>query len=268
MQRLFMLALALVFWVNTHTAKAGECVIQYDNGNHADKCGISEDQCSTIAGGGGGTYYYYPKECGTPFDDGVPIVNYDRNRTSLLISMKPYGDGKDHNCSNGRFFAPIGEWLPKDLTIDTRDDGGGCEIAFGLYDPQKLFAGTGSRLSVNFADGGTPTGECAATGSHTVPVIDDSSKDPRELGITWPPFNDDTDNRAEWCNMTFQFTGSDVFELDVAFVALGAAKECINAASKEAPMLVSLNSSPPTIGLDTDGGPLGCALNFRLRKVK
>jgi hypothetical protein len=249
-------------------AISGECIIKHPDGKYSQKCHVSDKaSCDNLAMSGD-EVWFYDRDCDELVNPGTPIGNFDAKRTSFFISAKP--SGETHNCTSGRYFAKLGEWIPFEILIDTSEDDGYCELAFGIYDPENLIASTGAGLTVHFYHGGAPTRECRNLGTRIVPIYPLMTTDANSLPITWPPFIDDTDDSkegVEWCNLAFQVTGNDSIELDIEYHPNGGVPiECMTAAATQQKPAVASFNNMITIGLNTRGGPGGCQINFRLRK--
>jgi len=148
----------------------------------------------------------------------------------------------------GSFSAPI--W------IDTDNRPGGCNLAFGVYDP----AGLTGDLGISYTWVATPGAiqdQCGNQGSYDAPVTSFKAFGPQIL--------DDTDNRAGFCDLTFQVTGTSGYVLDIQFYPDGDSGQC-QFGFPQGQWRTATPDLPVTIGLDTDNRPGGCNLALRLRK--
>ena len=166
-------------------------------------------------------------------------------------------------CGDG----PAGQWAASPnwttpILIDTDSRAGGCQLAFGIYDPSAALAGLtvtyGWQISPN-GDGGqcqNPTNG-DYQGTFQVPIGPSQSFGTSVL--------DDTDNRSGYCNLTFTLSGNSSIGLDVQFYPTpgGDAGQC-NGYLPEGSYRTAYAGSPVTIGLDTDDRSGGCYLSLRL----
>ena len=176
----------------------------------------------------------------------------------FLLNFFAAGDGGQ--CWNqGAAGARAGELTPP-ITIDTDGRSGGCEQQFAIYDGASTLSGLSA--SVDFgAHPGSDVGQCwtfRSDGQHyheSIPVVQGYSSS----WTAWsPPLGIDTDNRAGWCDQTFDVAGRDDVALEVQFLPNGSG-QCLNPGTHFA-----VRGRPVTIGLDTDSRPGGCQQQFRL----
>lgn len=146
------------------------------------------------------------------------------------------------------------------ITIDTDNRVGGCQLAFGVYDPSNTLSGVSMSYTWTATAGGD-AGQCGNPGTYQMPI---------------GPFQtfggviiDDTDNRPGFCWLTFSVTDpSNTIGLDVEFYPTPNADAGQCNGYKPAPdYYTAFNGSPVTIGLDTDGRGGGCELSLRIEKA-
>lgn len=153
-------------------------------------------------------------------------------------------------------FATSPNWSTP-LRVDTDGRSGGCDLAFGIQDPSNLLSG----LAITYTWAGSlPSsgGQCVFPGTYSIPVS--------PVFQLSPIIMDDTDDRAGYCNLTFNVSGRSDVALDLQYFAdpSGSAGQCPGAMAPGSFRTVTAGS-PWTISLDTDSRPGGCWLAFRLR---
>jgi len=177
----------------------------------------------------------------------------------FLLNFIAAGDASQ--CWNtGAAGARAGELTPS-ITIDTDGRSGGCEQQFAIDDPAGVLSG--ATLSIDFgAHPGSDAGQCwtfLPNGQHyqaTIPIVSGSPSN----WTNWTPvLGIDTDNRAGWCDQTFDVSGRNDVTLEIKFTPNGDG-QCGNPGTHYA-----VAGRPVTLGLDTDGRGGGCEQQFRLR---
>jgi hypothetical protein len=148
------------------------------------------------------------------------------------------------------------------ILIDTDNRVGGCELAFGVYDPSQDLNGISIQYSWGVSPGGD-AGQCDNPGTYPVPIS--------EIENFSTLVTDDSDNRAGWCSLTFTVSGAlasgGQFGLNIQFYPTpdADAGQC-NGYLPEGDYYTATPGSPVTIGLDTDGRGGGCELSLRLQE--
>lgn len=177
----------------------------------------------------------------------------------LGVRFYPDGDGQCDGPTN-----PPERWVTAPdwtsiIRLDTDNRAGGCQLAFGIYDPSNTLAG----LNVTYTwmvEPGSDETQCENEGTHTIPIK------------TFKTFGDsirvDTDNRAGWCNLTFALSGRSDIRLDVQWYGDGgrdASGQCRGYIPQGGWDTVDETKSV-TVGDDTDGRAGGCYLSLRLSR--
>lgn len=142
------------------------------------------------------------------------------------------------------------------IRFDTDNRGGGCQFAFGIYDPDNALSGLSATYSWQATPGGDPNQCAGMRGTFALPITPFQSFGTQLL--------DDTDNRPGGCNLTFAVAGRSDIGLNVEFYADGDASQCINALP-QGQFYTVVPGSPVTIGLDTDGRSGACLLALRVQ---
>ncbi|MFJ5551209.1 hypothetical protein [Streptomyces sp. NPDC093225] len=142
------------------------------------------------------------------------------------------------------------------IRFDTDSRAGGCHLAFGIYDPDALLAGTSVTYTFKPTPGADPA-QCGNPGTHQMPV----QRTSRTFG---PSIRIDTDNRPGGCDLTFALSSPIGMSIDVDYSSDGDRAQCGNA--RPFPGLFSPvdNSRAYTMRIDTDDRPGGCRLQLRL----
>jgi hypothetical protein len=172
------------------------------------------------------------------------------------MGIRFFPDGDAGQCGGPQQqFAASPDWSTP-IRFDTDSRPGGCQFAFGIYDPDSVLTG----LSASYSWLPSPGGNAAQCGSFQ-----------GTFGMPITPFQsfgkqlrDDTDNRAGWCNLTFTLSGRTDIGLDVQFYADGDPGQC-HGALPQGDFYTVTAGSPITLGLDTDNRVGGCWLVLRLR---
>lgn len=169
------------------------------------------------------------------------------------IRFNPDGDPGQCGGRTGDQWHSVRNWTDA-IRLDTDGRRGGCQLAFGLYDPDGSLQGLSLTYGFAATSGGDP-GQCGNQGVHRMPIRGDA----RAFG---PSIRIDTDNRPGGCTLTFAIpTIRDYYALDIQYDADGAAGQCVNTGYHWA----ETDRGPVTIGIDTDNRPGGCRLQIRLR---
>jgi hypothetical protein len=164
--------------------------------------------------------------------------------------------------NQGQCGGPQQQWAPEatfsaPIRIDTDNRPGGCNLAFGVYDPSGVLAGIG--LSYTWvATPGADQGQCGNQGAYSVPIT--------QFQVFGPQILDDTDNRAGFCDLTFQMSGPVGYALDIQFYPDGDSGQC-QFGLPQGQFRTVTPGLAVTIGLDTDNRPGGCDLALRLRQA-
>jgi len=176
------------------------------------------------------------------------------------VQFNPDGDPGQCTGATGQQWAASPDWTPS-IRIDTDNRSGGCQLAFGIYDPGHAIDGTSITYTFLPSDGGD-AGQCGNyQGTYPMPI-----KPFRTFGQT---IRIDTDNRPGYCNLTFTVSGRDDVGLDVQFYPDGDAGQC---GTPDQPPLpkdqyrTAYEGNPVTIPIDTDGRAGGCQLMLRVRR--
>ncbi|MFI0819763.1 hypothetical protein ACH4TX_26835 [Streptomyces sp. NPDC021098] len=179
----------------------------------------------------------------------------------LGVRFYPDGDGQCDGPTNPpeRWFTAA-DWSTP-IRLDTDNRAGGCQLAFGLYDPSNSLAGLTATYKWE-AEPGSDDTQCENGGLKTIPI--NSS-----FRTFADPIRVDTDGRAGWCNLTFALSGRSDIILEVQWYGDdgGDAKgQCKNTRPKNTSQIVQ-EGRPVTLGDDTDGRAGGCYLSLRLNRT-
>jgi hypothetical protein len=172
------------------------------------------------------------------------------------FGIRFFPDGDPGQCTGPQSqWAVSPDWTTP-IRFDTDSRTGGCDFAFGLYDPSSTLTGLSITYSwlVNLGGDGS---QCGSQGTYQIPI----NTQFQGFGTL---VRDDTDNRAGWCNLTFTVSGRTDIGLDVQFWADGDPNQCHGALPKGS-FYTAASGSPVTIGLDTDNRVGGCWVSLRLR---
>ncbi|HEX3615924.1 MAG TPA: hypothetical protein VHU61_05280, partial [Solirubrobacteraceae bacterium] len=167
-------------------------------------------------------------------------------------------------CGDG----PTSQWATSPnwttpILIDTDSRAGGCQLAFGIYDPGGALTGMTASYTWAVSSGGD-AGQCqnAANGDNQ-----------GTFNLPIEPFQtfgstvlDDTDNRSGYCNLTFTVSGLSGVGLDIQYYPqddLADASQC-RGYLPEGSYYTAYAGAPVTIGLDTDDRGGGCDLSLRI----
>ncbi|MFC9131350.1 hypothetical protein ACFT4A_31540 [Streptomyces sp. NPDC057099] len=165
------------------------------------------------------------------------------------IQFHPDGTGQCEGRT-GEQWATSPNWTEA-IRFDTDNRPGGCQLAFGVTDPDGTLAGSSISYQLTRSAGGV--GQCGDNlGPNAVPML--------PIPAFGTPVRVDTDSQPGWCNLTFTVTGRIV--LDVQLYADGEPGQC----SDSSPVTRSaFANSPVTVKIDTDGRSGGCQFLLRLR---
>ena len=172
------------------------------------------------------------------------------------MGIRFFPDGDAGQCSGPQqqFVAPPSFTTP--IRFDTDSRPGGCQFAFGIYDPNNALAG----LSASYGWTPSPGGDASQCGPHqgtfTMPIS--------AFQTFGTQLRDDTDNRAGWCNLTFTLSGRTDIALLVQFWADGDPNQCHGALPRNDAYTVTAGA-PLTLGLDTDNRVGGCWLALSIQ---
>ncbi|MDH6630657.1 hypothetical protein M2271_008518 [Streptomyces sp. LBL] len=168
----------------------------------------------------------------------------------LGIQFNPDGEGQCEGRT-GEQWATSPNWTEA-IRLDTDNRPGGCQLAFGVTDPDGTLAG--SSISYRLTQStGSEGHQCGANSeANLVPML--------PIPAFGNPVRVDADSQPGWCNLAFTVTGRIV--LDVQLYADGDAGQCSDAT----PVTHSVFAgSPVTVKIDTDGRSGGCQFLLRLR---
>ncbi|MER6411042.1 hypothetical protein [Streptomyces humidus] len=172
------------------------------------------------------------------------------------IQFNPDGDAGQCGGTTGQQWSSNPDFT-RPIRIDTDNRSGGCQLAFGIYDPDNTLSGLS--LSYRFqASPGGDAGQCGNPGTYQMPI--------QRFRTFGPSVRIDTDNRAGWCNLAFTVSGRSDVVLDVQFYADGDGGQCVNALPA-GQYQSAFAGAPVTVGIDADGRSGGCQLLLRLRRV-
>lgn len=143
------------------------------------------------------------------------------------------------------------------IRFDTDNRSGGCQLSFGIFDPDNTLRG--ASISYGFrASAGGDGGQCGNPGTHQMPI--------QRFRTFGPQVRVDTDGRPGGCTLTFTVSGRSDVILEVRYFADGDGSQCGNTLPSDQNH-TAFAGSPVTIGLDTDGRSGGCQMQLRLQKV-
>lgn len=171
------------------------------------------------------------------------------------LGIRFFADGDAGQCSGPQSQWTLAPNWSTPIRFDTDSRPGGCDFAFGLFDPGNALTG----LSITYTWLVNPGGDgsqCGSQGTYQMPI----STQFQTFGTL---VRDDTDNRAGWCNLTFTVSGRTDIGLEVQFWADGDPNQCHGALPRGS-FYTASSGSPVTIGLDTDNRVGGCWLQLSL----
>ncbi|MEI5527882.1 hypothetical protein WB401_43725 [Streptomyces brasiliscabiei] len=171
----------------------------------------------------------------------------------LGIQFNADGDAGQCGGRTGEQWTASPDWTQA-IRFDTDNRGGGCQLAFGVHDPDGALAGSSISYSLRPSAGGD-AGQCGSNqGTYAVPIL--------PIPVFGQAVRVDTDSRPGWCNLTFTVTGNIV--LDVQFYPDGDAGQCPDA-SPAGQYRSAFVGTPVTVKIDADGRSGGCQFLLRLR---
>ncbi|MEW2574011.1 hypothetical protein [Streptomyces sp. NPDC047070] len=171
----------------------------------------------------------------------------------LGIQFNADGDAGQCGGRTGEQWAPSPDWT-QPIRFDTDGRSGGCQLAFGVYDPDRALAGASISYSLQPSAGGDG-GQCGNyQGTYAMPIL--------PIPVFGQTVRLDTDGRPGWCNLTFTVTGNIV--LDVQFYPDGDAGQCPDALPA-GQYRSGFVGTPVTVKIDADGRSGGCEFLLRLR---
>ncbi|MFF2077903.1 hypothetical protein ACFVXG_24490 [Kitasatospora sp. NPDC058162] len=142
------------------------------------------------------------------------------------------------------------------IRFDTDSRPGGCQLAFGIYDPDGLLRDPSVTYTFQATPGGDPA-QCGNPGTHRMPV----GRTSRTFG---PTIRIDTDNRPGGCDLTFALSSSIGMSIGVNYSSDGDRAQCGNAGPDLGLFSPVDNDRPFAVRIDTDDRPGGCRLQLRL----
>ncbi|WP_234356935.1 hypothetical protein [Streptomyces sp. NBRC 110028] len=177
----------------------------------------------------------------------------------LGVRFYPDGNGQCDGPTNPpERWVGAADWTTP-IRLDTDNRAGGCQLAFGLYDPSNSLAGLTATYTWE-AEPGSDDTQCQNGGTKTIPI--------KPFKTFGDPIRVDTDGRAGWCNLTFTLAGRSDIVLDVQWYGDGgydASDQCKNYRPTGTWQTVYEGNSV-TVGDDTDGRAGGCYLSLRLNR--
>lgn len=170
------------------------------------------------------------------------------------IRFNPDGDPGQCGGRTGDQWLAERHWTDA-VRFDADGRRGGCQLAFGVYDPDNSLEGVSLTYEIAATPGGDPS-QCGNPGVHAMPI----SRTARTFGSG---IRIDTDNRPGGCTLTFDVAriGGTYVALDIQYDADGDARQCGNTGYRWA----ETDRGPVKIGVDTDDRAGGCRLQLRLR---
>ncbi|MFF2629296.1 hypothetical protein ACFVUN_26480 [Kitasatospora griseola] len=142
------------------------------------------------------------------------------------------------------------------IRLDTDSRLGGCQLAFGIYDPDDLLSSSSYTYTFEATPGGDPA-QCGNPGTHQMAI----SKTSRVFG---PSIRIDTDNRPGGCILTFALSSPTSIRLGINYFSDGDRAQCGNAGPNNGAFSPVANDREVPIRIDTDDRPGGCGLQVRL----
>ncbi|MEE1762186.1 hypothetical protein [Streptomyces sp. SP18BB07] len=171
----------------------------------------------------------------------------------LGIQFNADGDAGQCGGRTGEQWTASPDWTQA-IRFDTDSRAGGCQLAFGVYDPDRTLAGASVSYSLRPSSGGD-AGQCGNyQGTYAMPIL--------PIQVFGQAVRLDTDGRPGWCDLTFTVTGNIV--LDVQFYPDGDAGQCPDALPA-GQYRSGFVGTPVTVKIDADGRAGGCQFQLRLR---
>ncbi|MEU3985664.1 hypothetical protein AB0F77_37315 [Streptomyces sp. NPDC026672] len=171
----------------------------------------------------------------------------------LGIQFNADGDAGQCGGATGEQWAASPDWTQA-IRFDTDNRAGGCQLAFGVYDPDSTLAGSSISYSLQPSTSDAASQCGSARGPYSAPIF--------PIPVFGQAVRVDTDNQPGWCNLTFAVTGRIV--LDVQFYADGDVGQCPDA-QPAGQYRSAFAGTPLTVKIDADGRSGGCQLQLRLR---
>lgn len=174
------------------------------------------------------------------------------------IRFNPDGDPGQCGGRTGDQWVTEGQWTDV-IRFDTDARAGGCQLAFGVHDPDNLMQGVSMTYGWAATAGADPN-QCGNQGVHRMPIRTDA----RTFG---PAIRIDTDDRPGGCTLTFAVPtiSTSIVLFDFQYYADGNAAQCPNSLPQGDFRTVDADRGPASIGVDTDSRAGGCRLQVRLR---
>ncbi|MFJ6382468.1 hypothetical protein ACIQI7_20995 [Kitasatospora sp. NPDC092039] len=186
----------------------------------------------------------------------VPAQAQTRQFRPAELGIRFNPDGVSGQCGGrtGDQWVAEGAWTDV-IRFDTDSRPGGCQLAFGVHDPDNELEGVSLAYALQATAGGDPA-QCGNQGTFGMPI----RRDARTFG---PAVRIDTDNRPGGCSLTLAVPQirQTYVALDIQYDADGDRAQCRNTGYRWA----ETDRGPATIGIDTDDRPGGCRLQLRLR---
>jgi hypothetical protein len=178
----------------------------------------------------------------------------DTTPPGVGIAYTPTGDAGQ--CGNwGQQWAASGWTIP--IRFDTDNRSGGCQLAFGISDPQLSLGGLTLTYQWQVIPG-SDSRQCGNQGTFQMPMT--------SYRVFGTPIVVDTDDKSGGCNLTFTMSGRNDVALDIQFWPDGDAGQCLNYLPQGQYRTVRAGT-PVTIGINTDGRSGGCQFSLRLRRI-
>ncbi|MEU9348430.1 hypothetical protein AB0D74_45280 [Streptomyces sp. NPDC048278] len=173
------------------------------------------------------------------------------------IGVQFNADGDAGQCggTTGQQWAASPDWTQA-IRFDTDNRAGGCQLAFGVYDPDGTLAGASITYTFLPSSGGN-AGQCGDyQGTYGMPI--------QTFRTFGQAVRVDTDSRPGWCDLTFTVSGRSDVGLDVQFYPDGDAGQCVNYLP-QGQYRTAYAGNPVTVGIDADGRSGGCQFLLRVR---
>lgn len=173
------------------------------------------------------------------------------------IQFNPDGDPGQCGGTTGQQWAASPDWTQA-IRFDTDNRPGGCQLAFGIYDPGHTIDGASITYTFLPSPGGDG-GQCGSyQGTYPMPI--------QPFRTFGQAVRIDTDNRPGYCNLTFTVSGRSDVGLDVQFYPDGDSGQCVNYLP-QSQYRTAYAGNPVAIGIDTDHRPGGCQFLLRVRRL-
>ncbi len=172
------------------------------------------------------------------------------------IRFNPDGDAGQCGGLAGQQWAKDPDFT-KAIRFDTDSRSGGCQLSFGIFDPDSTLRGVSISYGFRVTSGGDE-GQCGNPGTHQMPI--------QRFRTFGPQVRVDTDGRSGGCDLTFTVSGRSDVILEVRYFADGDGSQCGNPLPSDQNH-TAFEGSPVTIGIDTDGRSGGCQMQLHLQQV-